>query len=108
MAESIAKEKDKLVQDFNEVVTDAEQLLKSVASAGGDKAQALRADVEESLRAARVRLADLQRQAIAQTKALAKSTDAYVHENPWRAVGIAAGVATAVGLLLGLLINRSR
>ena len=32
----------------------------------------------------------------------AKTTDTYVHENPWRAVGIAAGV----GLLLGLLIGR--
>ena len=108
MAESISKEKDKLVQDFNEVVADAEQLLKAVASAGGDKAQALRADVEVSLQAARERLAVLQREAIARTKAVAQSTDAYVRENPWRAVGIAAGVATAVGLLLGLLINRSR
>jgi len=108
MAESISKEKDKLVQDFNDVVADAEQLLKAVASAGGDKAQALRSDVEESLRAARVRLAELQREAVAQTKAVARSTDAYVHENPWRAIGIAAAVSTAVGLLLGLLINRSR
>lgn len=108
MADTIAKEKDKLLHDFNDVVADAEQLLKAVASAGGDKAQALRADVEESLHAARERLVELQRQAIAQSRAVARSTDAYVHENPWRAIGIAAAVSTAVGLLLGLLINRSR
>lgn len=108
MAESISKEKDKLLQDFNDVVTDAEQLLKAVASAGGDKAHALRADVEESLQSARERLAELQREALAQTRAMARSTDAYVHANPWRAIGVAAAVATAVGLLLGLLVNRSR
>lgn len=108
MTESIAKEKGKLLDDFNDVVADAEHLLKAVASAGGDKAQALRADVEESLRSARERLAELQREAVAHTKAVARSTDTYVHENPWRAIGIAAAVATAVGLLLGLLINRSR
>ena len=31
-----------------------------------------------------------------------KATEAYVRENPWQAVGIAAGV----GLVLGLLISR--
>lgn len=108
MTESVAKEKGKLLQDFNDVVADAEQLLKAVASAGGDKAQSLRADVEESLRSARERLAELQREAVAHSKAVARSTDAYVHANPWRSIAIAAGVATAVGLLLGLLINRSR
>ena len=35
-------------------------------------------------------------------KAAAKATDGYVHENPWKSVGIAAGV----GLLLGMLIGR--
>jgi ElaB/YqjD/DUF883 family membrane-anchored ribosome-binding protein len=108
MADSIAKEKDKLLHDFNEVVADAEHLLKAVASAGGDKAQALRAGVEESLQSARARLADLEAKAIAQSKAAARTTDAYVHDNPWRSIGIAAAIAAAVGVLLGLLINRSR
>ena len=30
------------------------------------------------------------------------ATDEFVHENPWKSVGIAAGV----GLLLGLLVSR--
>ena len=108
MADSVAKEKDKLLQDFNEVVADAEQLLKAVASAGGDKVQGLRAGVEESLQSARARLADLEHKAIAQTRAVARSTDAYVHDNPWRAIGVAAAISAALGLLLGLLVNRSR
>ena len=35
-------------------------------------------------------------------KATAKATDVYVHENPWKSIGIAAGV----GLMLGMLISR--
>ncbi|HZZ94326.1 MAG TPA: DUF883 family protein [Usitatibacter sp.] len=108
MADSVAKEKDKLVHDFNEVVADAEQLLKAVASASGDKAQVLRASVEESLQAARARLAELERKAVEQSRAAARVTDAYVRDNPWSAVGIAAAAGAAAGLLIGLLLNRSR
>ena len=35
-------------------------------------------------------------------KQAARYTDEYVHENPWRAVGVAAGI----GLLLGLVLGR--
>ena len=36
------------------------------------------------------------------SKAAARATDDWVHENPWAAVGVAAGV----GLVLGVLISR--
>ena len=39
---------------------------------------------------------------VEKTKAAARATDDYVHDNPWKAVGVAAGV----GFLLGLLVNR--
>jgi ElaB/YqjD/DUF883 family membrane-anchored ribosome-binding protein len=106
MSDAVAKEKDKLLRDFNEVVADAEQLLKAVASAGGDKAQVLRESVEEKLAAARERLAGLEREAVAQARAAARSADEYVHANPWQAVGIAAGVGTLLGLVFGLLAAR--
>jgi len=38
---------------------------------------------------------------VAKTRAAAKATDAYVHESPWTAVGIAAGVGLLVGVLIG-------
>ncbi len=37
-------------------------------------------------------------------KEVAAKTDDYVHENPWRAVAISAGL----GLLVGLVIGRSK
>jgi ElaB/YqjD/DUF883 family membrane-anchored ribosome-binding protein len=36
------------------------------------------------------------------TRQMANVTDEYVHEHPWKAVGVAAGI----GLIIGLLISR--
>ncbi len=98
--------KEKLLHDFNEVVSDTEQLLKSFAATGGDKTSALRADVEESLKSARDRLVQLQREAVARTRHAARATDEYVHEHPWRSVAIVGGIAAIVGIIVGLLLNR--
>jgi ElaB/YqjD/DUF883 family membrane-anchored ribosome-binding protein len=93
--------KEQLIADFKVVVSDAEALLKATANQSGEKLAAARARVEESLRVARARLAEAQTTIVAKTKAAAKATDAYVHENPWKAVGIAATIGLVVGLLLG-------
>jgi ElaB/YqjD/DUF883 family membrane-anchored ribosome-binding protein len=39
---------------------------------------------------------------VEKTKAAARATDDYVHDNPWQAIGAAA----VVGLILGALISR--
>ena len=98
--------RDKLLHDFNEVVSDTEQLLKSVASAGGEKTQLLRANVEQSLKQAKDRLKDLQDDALVRTRAAARKTDEYVHDNPWQSIGIVAGIAAVLGIVVGLLLNR--
>lgn len=98
--------KQQLVDEFNSVVTETENLLKTVASASGDKAGALRASVEQSLAAAKDRLRDLQKMATDSAGAAAQATDEYVHANPWQAIGVAAGVGAIVGALIGLSLNR--
>lgn len=100
--------RDKLMQEFNEVVSDTEQLLKSVGSAGGEKVQALRAGIEQNLKSARERMRLLEAAARERTAAAAKATDEYVHENPWQSLAIAAGVAAIAGIVVGLLLNRDR
>jgi ElaB/YqjD/DUF883 family membrane-anchored ribosome-binding protein len=45
---------------------------------------------------------DLQDAAVQKGRKIAHDTDEYVHEHPWRAIGIAG----AVGLLVGMLIAR--
>jgi ElaB/YqjD/DUF883 family membrane-anchored ribosome-binding protein len=95
---------DKLLEDLQAVVTDAEELLKATAGQAGEKVQEVRARAEESLSAARDRLGEMQGNAVQQARELVSSGEEYVRRNPWQAVGIAAGA----GLLVGLLISLSR
>jgi ElaB/YqjD/DUF883 family membrane-anchored ribosome-binding protein len=92
----------KLVEDLKTVMQDAEALLKATSSQTGERIQEVRARAEESLRQARVRLAQVEEDALKQAREVADATEEYVRENPWQSVGIAAGV----GLLLGLLLGR--
>ncbi|MHB1621474.1 MAG: DUF883 family protein [Sulfuricella sp.] len=93
---------DEVTADFKVVVADTEALLKATANQGGEKLAEVRAKVEESLGVVKDRMAEAQAALLVRTKEAAKATDAYVHENPWKAVGVAAGF----GLLIGLLIGR--
>jgi ElaB/YqjD/DUF883 family membrane-anchored ribosome-binding protein len=43
----------------------------------------------------------LQAVAVEKGKVAAQTTDEFVHEQPWKAVGIAAGIGLVVGLLIG-------
>ncbi len=82
---------DKLMKDLKAVVNNAEDLLKATADQGGEQIARIRARAEDSVRVARARMKDL-----------GGELDAQVRENPWNAVGIAAGV----GLVLGILLAR--
>jgi ElaB/YqjD/DUF883 family membrane-anchored ribosome-binding protein len=94
--------KEKLVADLKVVVADAEELLRATASQAGEKVSAARDRIQASLAAAKVKLTEAERALLEKTKQAARATDDYVHENPWRAVGIAA----VAGLVLGVLISR--
>lgn len=96
--------KEKLMQDLRAVVGDAEELLRATAGQAGEKVAVARERIQENLAVAKERLVAAEQAVVASTKQAAKVTDEYVHENPWRAVGIAAGV----GLIIGMLISRGR
>ena len=57
---------------------------------------------EERASVAEGRLADAEAAIVDSGKKAVRATDDYVHENPWQSVGVAAGVA----FLLGLLVSR--
>ena len=92
--------KNDLLKDFNSVVNEGEQLLKSVVDEGGDQANALRVKMESNLKAAKDKLRHIEEAAIETTKTAVRATDNYVHENPWRAIGVAVGIGAVIGLLL--------
>ena len=91
-----------LVSDIKSVISDAEDMLGATADQTGEKIASLRARIEVRLRDAKLRLIEAEDLLVTKTIAAARATDDYVHESPWAAVGIAAGV----GVLVGLIISR--
>lgn len=97
---NIADSKDKFMEDFRLVVSDAEELLRATANQAGEGAASARARIQESLQVAKERLSEAEDSAIERTRQAAKDADQYVHENPWQAIGVAACVGAVVGMLI--------
>ena len=93
---------EKLVTDLRVLAADAEELVKATASQTGDKITEVRGKIQQSVADLKPRLARAQAALTDNAKSVANVGDAYVHENPWKTIGVAAGV----GLLIGLLIGR--
>jgi len=100
MAIDIERTRDQLVDDFATVLTEAEDMLKRASNETGDRARDLRAQVEAKLLAAKLRLQEMQGDAVDRARDAARATDDYVHDNPWQAVGAAAAVGFVVGMLM--------
>ncbi|MFL6658346.1 MAG: YqjD family protein [Massilia sp.] len=94
--------RDQLMSDLKSVIQDAESWLRSSTQMTGEELQAARAKFERTLSSAKADLIRIEETVVAKTKEAAKATDEYVHENPWKAVGIGA----AAGLVIGMLISR--
>ena len=95
---------DKLMADLRVLAADTEQLLKATASQTGQHVAQARTQAEDSLRAAKARVAHLQDLALAKTRAVGRVTDGYVRANPWRVIV----VCIAAGLVFGFLAGSAR
>lgn len=93
--------KERLVSDMRLVITDAEEILRATAGAAGEKVSELRERITVRLRDAKERLADAEAALVDKTKAAARATDDFVHDEPWKAVGVAAALGLALGVLIG-------
>ncbi len=101
MSTDVNVSKDRLVQNFRSVVADAEELLKATANQAGEKVSAARERIQDSLHTAKVKLAEAEDIVVQRSKQAARATDDFVRENPWQAVGAAAGIGLVIGLLIG-------
>jgi ElaB/YqjD/DUF883 family membrane-anchored ribosome-binding protein len=90
---------EQLINDLKILAADAEELVRVTAAQTGDRIVDARSKFQQSIAGLKPRLTQAQ-SVLAEN---AKAADAAVRDQPWAAVGIAAGV----GLLLGLLIGRS-
>ena len=100
MTENTEHARGKMVDEFSAVLTEAEDMLKRASNETADRAKDLRSHVEAKLLTAKLRLQELQGQAVDRAKETARATDDYVHDNPWQAIGVAAVLGFAVGLLM--------
>ena len=91
-----------IARDIQNVVTDAQELLKTVQSEGQSKLTDVKGQVQAKLDNAKQMLGELTTTVQDGAKEAMNTTDAYVRANPWRAVGVSA----AVGALIGFLIAR--
>jgi len=91
-----------IARDIQNVVSDAQDLLKTVQTEGSNKLADVKAKMNQQLDSAKQMLSQLQDTVQDGAKAAMDTTDQYVRANPWRAVGISA----ALGALIGFLAAR--
>ncbi|AVR96177.1 DUF883 family protein [Pseudoduganella armeniaca] len=87
--------------DVKTLVKDAQALFTAATALTGEKAEELRGRGMRALDSALARAQDVQVKAVETSKQAAASTDAYVKENPWRSIAVAAGVGLLVGVIVG-------
>lgn len=93
---------DKLLNDLQSVIKDAEVLLKSADIPGSEEFKSAKERFEATLRNAKDEAMRIERMVVDKTREVVNTTDNYVKDHPWQAVGFSA----AVGLAIGLLISR--
>ncbi|MBC8023169.1 MAG: DUF883 domain-containing protein [Burkholderiales bacterium] len=89
-----------IARDIQNVVSDAQELLKTVQSEGQTKLTEVKGQVQAKLDNAKQMIGQLGTTVQDGAKDAMDTTDAYVRSNPWRAVGISAAVGAFVGFLI--------
>lgn len=98
----IREQEEEFVQRVKDSLDEAERMLQQAAEATGEKAEELRDNAMRSLRRTREHLYSTQDELVARGRRAARAIDDDVHDNPWRAIGVAG----LVGVLIGALICR--
>ena len=90
-----------LAKDLKTLLDDADSLLQHSVQGAGQEYVRARQRFEQSVLAAKGKLATAQDAVVTRAREAAESTDELVHRHPWESIGIAAAVGVAVGLLIG-------
>ena len=98
---------DPAIEELNQIVEQAEALLRSLGDETSDAAEAVRERVTQTLEQAKTRLATTATEAEKVAVSLADRTDDYVRRNPWQAVAIAALLGGVVTYLLSKATRRN-
>lgn len=91
--------------EVRSLIHEAQRMLVEAGAATGEQAEELKRKSALLLASSITKAQELEKLALESGRALAKSTDSLVHENPWGAMAIAAVLGAGIGLVAGLAIK---
>lgn len=104
--ENGARSAESTVVELNRIVSQAEELLKTLGEEGGAAVEAVRQRVLRTVGQAKVKISDAGTRVRASAHDAADVTDRYVHDNPWRSIAYGAAAGAVVALLAAALVRR--
>ncbi len=87
----------KLTSDLNQVLRDAEELLKATAGSAGENVKEAHSRLASALESAKATCERVKEK----TVEAAKATDHVIREHPYQSIGVALGVGVLIGVLVG-------
>lgn len=89
-------------REFHDFLADIEDLIKQTTSLTGEDLTRAKAKLSARVAAAKDSVEAIGDDVAHRARKVAADTDAYVHEQPWKAIGASA----VIGLLLGVVLAR--
>lgn len=99
---SVAEVTSGVAREFHSFVADIEDLIKATTSLTGEELNRAKAKLNQRIASAKTTVEDMSETIVNRARKTAETTNTYVHEQPWNAIGASA----AVGLLVGYLLAR--
>ena len=102
VSDKVGKKSEAIADDFRNLITETEGLLKATAQLGGAELTLARAKLNERLVQARQNLTEMGETISERASKTSEAANNYVHEKPWQVIGAGA----ALGFIAGILLNR--
>lgn len=102
--ENAGQSGSKIMGSLKSIISDAEKVLENSTAHGSESYQNAKKKLESTISDAKFVLRELNDVVVTKAKDAAVCTAEFAKENPWKTVGIVA----AVGVLVGILIARSK
>ena len=89
-----------LIEDTKLLLSDAQEILHLIAYQTTESVTDLRFRLEDKIAKYKKDLARLQDATVTKVTEAGRATDDYVHKEPWKVIGITAGIAFVLGMLV--------
>lgn len=100
--DSLKKSQARLAHEFNDVLDDAQSLLRHAGGEASKGYAEARERLESSVKSARARIGAIEQAVLDSARQAGRNADGYVHSHPWESIAVGAGI----GLVLGILLSR--